>query len=190
MIPALALLNFCKFSEIDENSNYGALLEGTRFNEEEKSKWILLLPAFFFGRRIALTLSVLLFPTFLWAQVAIQFAVSTAMVIYLLHVWPLKTHFATKMEVFNECTLIILNYGLMMFTDFVPDTETRFLIGWFYMIVSLGNIAVHLSILIGGSTKQCQKSCRRKYLKSKRNVPEQKNESAQSQSKSQSESQS
>ena len=52
------------------------------------------------------------------------------MVIYLLHVWPMETHFATKIELFNECTIVILNYGLMMFTDFVPDPETRFLIGW------------------------------------------------------------
>ena len=67
LVPLLGLLYCCKFAKIDGNSSYGALLDGTRTKEKEKSKWILLFPTFFFGRRIAFTLSVLLFRWFLWA---------------------------------------------------------------------------------------------------------------------------
>ena len=67
IVPLLGILYFCKFAKIDQNSSYGALLEGTRLEEEDKSKWLLLFPAFFFARRIAFTLSVLLFSWFLWA---------------------------------------------------------------------------------------------------------------------------
>ena len=86
LVPLLGLVYFCKFEKINEKSNYGALLDGTRVGEKEKSKWILLFPAFFFVRRIAFSLSVLLFSTFLWAQLALQTAFSTALVIYLMHV--------------------------------------------------------------------------------------------------------
>ena len=75
------------------------------------------------------------------------------MVIYYGHVWPLETHFATKMEIFNECTIIWLTYGMLMFTDFVPDPEMRFKLGWYYMAINLGNISVHLLLLVGGSGK-------------------------------------
>ena len=60
LVPILGLLYFCKFANIDESSNYGALLNGIKFKGKEKLKWLLLLPAFFFGRRITFTLSVLL----------------------------------------------------------------------------------------------------------------------------------
>ena len=70
------------------------------------------------------------------------------------------------MEVFNECTIIVLTYGLMMFTDFVPDPETRFTIGIFYITTSLINIVVHLLILLKGSGMQIKNRCKRKVYKS------------------------
>ena len=116
----LAFLYSVKFKEIDSSSTYGALLAGTRVSTK-RSRWILLQPAIFFSRRIAFVFSVLLLKTFLWAQLAIQFAFATAMLIYLLSVWPLESPFATKVEVVNECVHFFLLYGLMVFTDFVPD---------------------------------------------------------------------
>ena len=71
--------------------------------------------------------------------------------IYLLSVWPHDDPFATKVEVFNECTQVVLLYGLLLFTDFVPDPNTRYLIGWTYCGVMFGNIGVHLIILLCGT---------------------------------------
>ena len=71
------------------------------------------------------------------------------------------------MEIFNECTIIGLTYGMLMFTDFVPDPEMRFRIGWYYMATSLFNIFVHLVLLVGGSGRQVKnKCCKRKFAKS------------------------
>ena len=69
MVPLLGLLYFCKFAKLGESStNYDALLDGTRIkNKKERSRWLLLFPAFFFGRRISFTLSLMLFSHFLWA---------------------------------------------------------------------------------------------------------------------------
>lgn len=148
IVLVLAFVYFRNFDRIDAESNYGVLLNGTRLSKERKSKWNLLLPAFLFGRRISFTLAVLLFSDFLSAQIAILFLFSTAMVIFLLSAKPFESFFATKMEVFNEGTLVMLSYGLMMFTDFVVDPMTRYSIGWQYLTVSLCNLAVHLSFLI------------------------------------------
>lgn len=152
-VVALAILYLWRFHRIDADTPYNALLDGTRLEEDDKTRWLLFYPALFFGRRISFTLSVLLFKNFLWGQIAIQFAFSTAMIIYLLHAWPLQTPFAVKMEVFNECTIVVLLYGLMCFTDFVPDPMVRYRIGWCYIVVALGNIFVHLCILAFGTGK-------------------------------------
>ena len=58
------------------------------------------------------------------------------MVTYLTNVKPLETPFANKMEVFNEYTIILLTYGIMCFTDLVPDPKTRFLIGWYLLLLN------------------------------------------------------
>ena len=90
------------------------------------------------------------------------------MIIYLMHVWPLETTFATKMEVFNECTIIVLHYGLMCFTDYVPEPSTRYQIGWPYIALFLSNLLVHLSLLVLGSSKQVNNCCRRRYYNRRR----------------------
>ena len=89
------------------------------------------------------------------------------MIIYLFHVWPMETRFATKMEVFNECTLILLAYGLLMFTDFVDDAKMRFQIGYAYLGVNIANLSVHLTILMVGTVLQIRQACRRRIYNKK-----------------------
>ena len=70
-----------------------------------------------------------------------------SLLVYLLQVKPLETPFAHRVEVFNEVTIVVLIYGLMMFTDFVDDPVTRYRIGWAYMAVNLANISFHVLYL-------------------------------------------
>lgn len=67
LIVIFAIVYIAKFDKIDSSSNYGELLAGTKLDNADKSRWILLYPALFFGRRIALVLSVLLLRSILWA---------------------------------------------------------------------------------------------------------------------------
>lgn len=52
------------------------------------------------------------------------------------------------METFNECTLICLNYFLFCFNDFVPEAQTRSDLGYYFVAVSLTNMAVHLVFIV------------------------------------------
>lgn len=92
------------------------------------------------------------------------------MIIVLLWFRPLDSPFAINMEVFNECTMIVLTYGLICFTDFVPEAETRHLVGYAYMGTSLFNIAVHLLFLLCSTCGNCKQWCKRKCCKSKTSV--------------------
>ena len=48
----------------------------------------------------------------------------------------------------NEYTVLLLSYLLMCFTDYVPESETRSEIGIYYMVIGLGNLSIHLFIMI------------------------------------------
>ena len=80
-------------------------------------------------------------------QLAIQFAFNIAITVYILHVKPMETPFTNKMEVYNECTILTLSYGLLCFTNAVPDPEAQYTIGWSYIIVYLANITLHILLL-------------------------------------------
>ena len=79
----------------------------------------------FVARRIIFALSAVYLVDFLWAQLAIQTYVSIGMLVYLNTCKPLESLLAQNMEILNELTAIVLTYGLLCFTDFVPSEETR-----------------------------------------------------------------
>ena len=91
--------------------------------------------------------------------------VSVGMVIYLLYAWPHNTRFAVKIEVMNECSLIILTYGLMCFTDFVPEPETRSLVGECYIVVTISNYAIHIFFLLRFNIGHLWWKCRRRFYR-------------------------
>ena len=47
----------------------------------------------------------------------------------------MKSNFVNNVDTFDECTIIVLTYFLMCFTDFVPLAETRYELGEYYMYV-------------------------------------------------------
>ena len=73
---------------------------------------------------------------------------SVFMILLLLWYWPLESNFAVRVEVMNECTILLLGYCMMCFTDFVPEPETRSNIGLLYMGITVGNVFVHLTFLV------------------------------------------
>ena len=99
-------------------------------------------------RRAIFAVSVVAFPEQIFLQIACAFTGAVTMIIYLGHKWPFDSPFSTKMEIFNECTNILLIYHMMMFTDWVYDPVRRYTIGYVVILVVVGNIATHFSFLI------------------------------------------
>ena len=132
-------------------SKYGALYDGLCLDMEEgednKRKSGLLFPFFFVLRRILFVVSAIWLDHFVWAQMAIQFECSTAMVIYLLSYWPFEEDLFTKLEVLNEITTVFLLYCMLCFTDWVPGADTRYTIGWVFILITCTNLLIHLSLL-------------------------------------------
>ena len=129
-------------------------------------------PVIFFARRLIFVWSVIYLQDFLWAQLAIQTMTSVFIVQYLLWFWPLESAFAVKMEVMNECTIVLMSYGQMCFTDFVPEPETRSLIGFYYIGITLANVLVHLIFLALATCISLKNYCKKKCSCCRRKRPQ------------------
>ena len=69
------------------------------------------------------------------------------------------------MDVFNEVKLIVIMYHMMLFTMFVPDAGTKFLIGFSCCgIVILGTI-INMTMLFVSPVILLKRYCRIKYAK-------------------------
>ena len=89
--------------------------------------------------------------------------------IILEYVRPLKSSGALKNEIFNEIVMILLLYTFISFTDWVPNMETKFKLGY----VACGLITLHLMInifiMLTSSVKGCVNKCRLSSHRKKHN---------------------
>ena len=69
-------------------------------------------------------------------------------------VMPFEDPLLNYMELFNESSLLVTSYFLLTFTDFVPEPETRYTIGWVFSGVVALNLIVNWIILFTRLAKQ------------------------------------
>ena len=81
------------------------------------------------------------------------------MCIYLLWYRPFAENFLNYIEAFNETTILALTYFLFCFTDFVPDAETRYKLGFAYIVTSFVNLVVHMGIMLRSSSVKIRQAC-------------------------------
>ena len=81
-------------------------------------------------------------------QVALLNFSALTTIIFTLWFMPLVTRHANIIEAFNDCTILVLTYHLWCFTDMVRDPEVRHLLGFAFITTSLGNVAVHLILML------------------------------------------
>ena len=51
--------------------------------------------------------------------------------------------FLNRMEIFNELTLLVISYSLFSFTEFIPDVEFRYSLGWGFIAIVAFNITIN-----------------------------------------------
>ena len=147
------------------------MLDGTSQKlKKQKRRFLMLIPIMFFVRRFAFVCSALLMRDLLWGQLTIQIYISLGMCALIQWLRPLESRYANNIETFNEATMILLCYLLLCFTDFVPSAETRSTLGLYYICVGLGNIAIHLMIMLTGSLVSLKQSCRTRMLRRKARI--------------------
>ena len=108
----------------------------------------MLVPILFFAKRLLIASLLITENDFLWVNVAALNFIALGSNVFHLWYMPLESRKANVLEVFNDCTLLMLTYLLWCFTDIVEEPETREQLGYVFISVSLGNIAVHLIMML------------------------------------------
>lgn len=150
--------------------SYGSPLQDMQLDRQDH-KWLpVVSPAVFLMRRVSFCLVVVFQPKFLWLQLAVQFFISTGMCIYLIYFMPMQSRSDCIKECFNEVTTVFLMYHIMCFSDFVPEAETRNLLGYSFIGVAGVNILTHASLMMRDNftklkRKLCQKCMAKKMQK-------------------------
>jgi len=47
----------------------------------------------------------------------------------------------------NEATTLLLLCIIYQFTDLIPDQETQYMVGYFFIVSLIGNLSVHLTLI-------------------------------------------
>ena len=132
-----------------KNGRFGAFF--SEFNIEE-GPIILLTPLWFMFRRFILAVIVVKCGDFLWLQIMIQSYTITASVIIIGHTEDCYLERSRmKDALVDEVMTMFLMYNFICFTPFVPDYEARYNMGYFCLIIWVGNFVYHLSYITHAS---------------------------------------
>jgi hypothetical protein len=68
--------------------------------------------------------------------------------LFVIETQPFTTQLQNRLEVFNEVTILATSYFLIMFTNFVPEPQTRYLMGFYLSGIILLNVGTNMLVLI------------------------------------------
>ena len=86
---------------------------------------------------------------------------------YVLWYMPLESTRANLFEVFNDVTLLLLTYLLWCFTDLIAEPETRNELGFVFIAIALGNVALHLITMVLESLCGIKEKCKQRIARKK-----------------------
>ena len=121
-------------------------------------------PAFFLLRRLILAIAVVILYDVLIGQIFLIWGQSTIALFIIEFTRPFKTQAERRMEIFNEVILMLVLYTMMCFTDFVPEIETKMLIGWVACTLVALHFSINLTIMVLSSVRKTIRTCRMKML--------------------------
>jgi hypothetical protein len=70
-----------------------------------------------------------------------------AFIKYLADSMPMEFSYLNQLELMNEVTMLFFNYFFFLFTDFVGSAETRYLVGKYFIYLTILVICVNLSLI-------------------------------------------
>lgn len=142
-------VNMDKMEDEEFVERYGDIYDGLILsNEPEKRQAAVFYPFWFCMRRLIFSMVVIFFEEQLWLQLTASFVVGIVNLGYLMAWRPFGSDKINNLEIMNEATCLILLYHVMLFSSYVEDPETRYLIGWSFIFFTVQNMLVHFGLLL------------------------------------------
>ncbi len=67
---------------------------------------------------------------------------------YLITVFPFDTNRTNMIAVFNECTILVCGYHLLLLTDYIEEDYQHYNAGWSLVGVTVLNLVVNLAVVV------------------------------------------
>lgn len=72
---------------------------------------------------------------------------SLAFIKILMDFKPMEDKFIYYLEILNEINMLYFNYSMFLFTELVPNVETRYDVGYFFVAMSAAILSFNLAIV-------------------------------------------
>ena len=166
LFPVFILRFFCKHSGKQYESKnvkgrFGELYESYNTNE----KFLVLYMEMDYIRKAMLAVCVVIYQQHLWLQMFVLYMSCVAIIIAAGSIKARKKRFDQRMDVFNEVKLIVIMYHMMLFTMFIPDAETKFLIGYSCCGLVVFGTFINMLMLFIAPIVLCKRYLRIKFAK-------------------------
>ena len=149
LFPAIMMIVLCRGwnstnpLELLKRNRFGAFF--SEFNDE-KGPIIMLPPLWFMFRRFILAVCCVKLGHLLWLQIMLQsYSIAASVIIIGYTEDCYLDRGRMKDALVDEVMTMFLMYNFICFTPFVPDYEARYNLGYFCLIIWVGNFVYHLS---------------------------------------------
>ena len=149
-------INFKRMGDEDFEKKYGEVYGGMHPDRVE----CIVHPIFFLLRRYAFVLTICLpmLSDKAWLQIEAQLILTMVSLVFLLHFDMYLESLVENLEIFNEVTTLVLLYHLLVFTKFVSEINTQYLVGFSFAFFLSLNMATHVYFLLRSSFRDCKKN--------------------------------
>jgi hypothetical protein len=101
-------------------------------------------------------------------QIAINNFLVTFMLIYMKWFEVYQEFYYKFFQALNEVFVLLVNYHMICFADFISDNRTRTIMGWSLIATISVNLLVNFGYIVFGSAKESYYKLRKRYLLRKR----------------------
>ena len=107
-------------------------------------------------------MSIILFPTAFIVQYFVLAMTTEAMIILIGLKRPFKERSRNRAELFDEMFILFFMYHIFCFTEFVPDVNTQYYIGYSAISLMLLHLLIFYVVLAYTTLKKLIRKCRRR----------------------------
>ena len=147
------------------NDKFGSLT----LNLNVRKQGALLYNVIFMLRRIAILFIIFVPPLFGFShqQRLLLIILECYVFFYVAAVQPFADPVLNQLDLVNETVILLITYFMIIYSDFVPDIETRFLMGWCNLVLIMCLMAVTIFIISSNQIYLLYRDLKLKYIKYK-----------------------
>lgn len=103
--------------------------------------------SFFCLKRLVIGVATVYLNSSVISNAYINIFANLAFIKYLADSMPMEFSYLNQLELMNEVTMLFFNYFFFLFTDFVTSVETRYLIGKYFIYLTIFVICVNFTLI-------------------------------------------